>query len=218
MVLTDSQRKAELFIEPFKEFLGFLNYGIRHISQGLDHIFFLLLLIFSVFLLLYNNKPQASVSAPRHLPSILWNIFKLATAFTLSHSLTLALSVLNILFVPAKTIELFVIASIVIVGLLNIFRIKTGREWLVVFCFGLFHGCGFAQALTNLGLSQKHLIIPLVAFNIGIEIGQLIIIGLCLFPLYILSRRWKYAETFIRGLCVVITLIAVFWFLEKIVG
>ncbi len=210
-VLTSSNPRSELFLDKGQEFLAFIRYGIFHIGTGIDHLFFLILLIFNVFMASGNDRQKKE----KNFPALLFDITKLATAFTVAHSSTLCLSVLDIYSMPQQVVETVVILSIIFVGLNDIFNFYTGREWLLIFIFGLFHGLGFADGLKNLGLSGGNLAVPLFGFNLGIEIGQIILIA-CLLPtLYILSRRWKPLLQLLIGLCWTIVSISVFWLLER---
>ncbi|MBZ0166633.1 MAG: HupE/UreJ family protein, partial [Candidatus Omnitrophica bacterium] len=173
-----------------------------------DHIFFILLLIFSPFF-------AGQVQATGHWRTPVWSLVKLATAFTVAHSLTLALATYKVFFLPMGLVELLVIFSIIFMGMHNLLRFDIKREWLIVFAFGLFHGYGFSAGLRNLGLSREHLVLPLVSFNLGVELGQILIIGIVFGPLYILARRWDKTPVLIRYATMLITLIASLWLLEK---
>lgn len=141
------------------DFLRYIVLGFEHIMpKGLDHILFVLGLFFFSLRL-----------AP---------LLVQVTAFTLAHSVTLALATLNIVSVPAQIVEPLIAASIVFVAVENLFEtrmslLRTG----VVFCFGLLHGLGFASVLGEIGLSPARLATGLVGFNIGVELGQLAVIA-----------------------------------------
>jgi hydrogenase/urease accessory protein HupE len=156
---------------------SFVLEGIHHIFIGPDHILFVLALIL--------------------LGGSLWAQMKIITAFTVAHSLTLALATLNIVHLPAQLVESVIALSIVVVGvhdLRQLQRGETGRPgWDLripfAFAFGLVHGFGFASVLTALELPQQALAWSLAAFNIGVEIGQVTIVLLAT-PLLFAVRRY----------------------------
>ena len=142
----------------------FFALGLRHILAGYDHLLFLGALLLGV----------------RRLTSVV----KTVTAFTVAHSLTLALAVLGIVHVPTGIVEPLIAASIVFVGLENLVREEIDSRWKVTFAFGLIHGFGFAGALQELGIGAlgTSVAVPLGAFNIGVEAGQ-IAVAIVVWPL-----------------------------------
>jgi hypothetical protein len=161
--------------KPQNEFLSFLKEGIFHILEGIDHIFFLLMLIISVLLKNYNIKKS------------LIEIIEIATAFTISHSITLSLSMFNIVNPPENLIEVLIACTILFVALNNLyFWIK--KEWLLAFLFGFIHGFGFANALKEMNVQTINFAKVVFGFNLGVEIGQIFIICLIFLPLYYLKR------------------------------
>ncbi|MEM6727283.1 MAG: HupE/UreJ family protein [Pseudomonadota bacterium] len=198
-------------------FWRFLVEGFEHIiPKGLDHILFVLGLFFF---------------ALRWSP-ILWQV----TAFTVAHTITLALATLEVITIPEEwmwLVEAFIALSITYVAAENILRPRLGW-WrpMVVFLFGLLHGLGFASVLGDLGLAQGQFIVSLVAFNIGVEIGQLAVI-LCAFLLIIagvyaarIARLDDPEEEMVRDLpemyranaivgSLIIGIIGAYWFVER---
>ncbi len=140
----------------WQTFLRYLVSGIEHIAIGYDHIAFLLAVI---------------VLARRF-----WPLFKVITAFTVAHSITLTLAVLEIVTLPSRLVEMLIAASIVYVAAENFFVKDIRHRWWLTFAFGLMHGFGFASVLRDYGLPQGALGLALAAFNIGVEIGQLLIV------------------------------------------
>jgi hypothetical protein len=118
-------------------------------------------------------KDPRPPSPPR--PRRLWNALQTITAFTVAHSLTLALAALGLVRAPAAFIEPLIAASIILVGVDNLCRTEVGSRWPLTFLFGLVHGFGFAGALQELGLGGRGLdiVAPLGWFNLGVEFGQL---------------------------------------------
>jgi hydrogenase/urease accessory protein HupE len=146
----------------------FIQAGIEHIFLGYDHIAFLLAVI------LWGQR--------------LWPLVKVVTAFTIAHSITLSLAALQIFAIPSAIVEPAIAASIIFVAAENFFSRNIDQRWPVTFAFGLVHGFGFASALQEIGLPPKALVPALAAFNIGVEIGQIVIVAL-VFPLLLLSDR-----------------------------
>jgi hydrogenase/urease accessory protein HupE len=146
--------------------------GVEHILSGFDHLAFVLALLFLVG---FNRR-------------LLWTI----TAFTLAHSLTLALSALGLLTLRAPPVEATIALSIVLVAGEALHRRPTlSRRWpaVVAFLFGLVHGLGFAGALKEIGLPQNHLSIALLTFNVGVEAGQLLVVGVAYLVYRALASR-----------------------------
>jgi hypothetical protein len=146
----------------------FIRAGIEHIFLGYDHIAFLLAVI------LWGKS--------------LWPLVKVVTAFTLAHSLTLCLAVLDIVRLPSSVVEPLIAATIIFVAGENFFVHDISKRWRATFVLGLVHGFGFAGALREYGLPTDAMAPALAAFNIGVEIGQVAIVGL-IFPLLLLSDQ-----------------------------
>lgn len=137
-----------------QRFARFVREGVHHIFIGPDHILFVIGLILT--------------------GGGLRRLLKVVTAFTLAHSLTLALCVLGVVAAPASVVEPAIAASVVVVGVENLAARRRGRDIrpALAFCFGLVHGFGFASVLREVGIPGGSIVAPLVAFNIGVEIGQ----------------------------------------------
>lgn len=175
--------------------LDFVTMGIEHILGGIDHLLFLLALL-----------------APARR---LWSVIRIATAFTVAHSLTLSLAVLGWIEVPSAIVEPLIAASIVAVAAENLLTAHESRwRWVLAFVFGLVHGLGFAGALTELDLTTASLVRALVGFNIGVEIGQLLAIAVA-FPLLYWAgapQRWPWLA---KGLSLVVLLAGAWWLVER---
>jgi hypothetical protein len=180
-------------------FRNYVAIGFEHIlPKGLDHILF----VVGLFLLSPRPKPLLSQ----------------VTSFTLAHSVTLALGALELIELSPAIIEPLIAASIVYVAVENIATDRLQR-WrpIVVFCFGLLHGLGFAGVLTEIGLSPTHFVTALVAFNVGVELGQLAVIALCFLAvgLWFQSKRWYRAAVTVPA-SLAIAVIGAYWFVERI--
>lgn len=178
--------------------LRYVQMGYTHIlPEGLDHILFVL----GLFLLSTRLKP------------LLWQI----TAFTVAHSLTLALSLYGLVRLPPTIIEPVIAASIAFVAIENLFTTEL-KPWrpFVVFGFGLVHGMGFAGALKDLGLQRHDFLTALVGFNAGVELGQLSVVALALLTVGWLQSRPNYRRLVVVPASVTIAAVAVFWTFQRI--
>lgn len=182
---------------PFATAWQYLVLGFEHIlPKGLDHILFVLCL----FLL----SPRWSALA--------WQV----TAFTLAHSVTLALAVVGLVDLPARLVETAIALSIAVVAIDNI-RASELARWrpLVVFLFGLLHGMGFAGVLADLGLPAGEEALALVAFNVGIEAGQLAVLAIAFAALFwTVGKPWRRRYVAIPA-SVAIAAIALVWTFER---
>ena len=185
-------------------FSGFVGHGIDHILFGFDHLLFVLALMLIV----------------RDARALILTV----TAFTLAHSITLALATLGVVQVPGPPVEAAIAFSIVLVAA-EIVRLRRGetsltarRPWLVAFCFGLLHGFGFAGALSEIGLPRGELPLALFAFNLGVELGQLAFIAAVL-AIVAVARRVRMPEGpqagVLRSAPYLIGSLAAFWFIER---
>ncbi len=180
-------------------FWSYIPVGFDHIiPKGLDHILFVL----GLFFLAARFKP------------LLWQI----SVFTLAHSITLALAALEWISVPASIVEPLIAASIVYVAFENLFTDKL-HPWrtLVIFCFGLLHGLGFASVLAEFGLPVNRFIPALIGFNIGVEIGQLVVVAIAFFAIAIWCRNHPdYRKWIARPASVLIAMVGAWWFYERV--
>lgn len=193
------------------QFAGYVKEGIWHIWIGFDHILFLLSLLLPAVLVLNGGKWQAATS----FKAAFIDVLKIVTAFTLAHSITLTLATLHIIVLPSRWVEAAIAASVVVAALNNIFPILLARRWIAAFVFGLIHGFGFASVLADLGLPQSSLLLALVGFNLGVEVGQLAIVSVFLPAAYALRHTRFYQRGVIVAGSVLIVLIALAWFIER---
>ena len=184
--------------------LTYLTIGIEHILQGIDHLLFVAGLV-----LLVRGRRQ-----------LFWTI----TAFTVAHSITLALATLGVVNVPGPPVEAVIALSIVFVAL-EILRRQSGhpslaseKPWLIGFSFGLLHGLGFAGALAEVGLPHGSIPMALLFFNIGVEVGQLLFVGALLLAAAAVRRsirnvgpRWSVVLP-----AYVIGGVASYWVIERV--
>ena len=179
-------------------FVDYVSVGFDHIvPQGLDHILFVL----GLFFLSLHMRP----------------LLMQVTAFTLAHTVTLALGAMNIIRLPAEIVEPLIAASIMYVGIENLV-LRRMAPWrpIVVFCFGLLHGLGFAAVLQDFGLGADNFVAKLIGFNVGVEIGQLAVIATAWLVLAAFFGRFDWYHRRIGApVSVAIAMVAAFWVLER---
>ncbi|MDF0676443.1 MAG: HupE/UreJ family protein [Nitrospira sp.] len=195
----------------WNENIQFIREGTWHIWLGFDHVLFLLALLLPAVLIRAEGRWQAA----GEFSSVCWNVVSIVTAFTAAHSLTLSLAALDIVRLPSRLVESTIAASVVLAGLGNLYPMMISRRWLVAFGFGLIHGFGFAAVLTDLGLPHDSLLLSLVSFNVGVEIGQLVIVATFLPLAYLIRRTWSYPRLVLTGGSLAVIAIALIWFTER---
>lgn len=188
-VRTTSARVGSLF--------RFLVLGVEHILTGYDHLAFLLAL------LLGGGSLRRNV--------------KIITSFTVAHSLTLALATFSLINIPPALVEPVIAASIVFVGLENLFRRRVAERWVVTFVFGLVHGLGLASALRELGIGGLGLraAVPLLSFNLGVELAQIAMAAVVLPLVWKLEQQPAFALKHVPALSLLITFAGVYWLLAR---
>lgn len=196
----------------FRQFVDYAKEGVWHIWIGFDHILFLLALLLPA--VLYRKKKQWQ-AVTKFRPALI-EVLKIVTAFTLAHSITLSLATLGVLSLPSRLVESAIAASVVLSALNNVFPLFEGKRWMMAFAFGLIHGFGFASVLADLGLPQDALMLALIGFNIGVEGGQLVIVGLFLPLAYYLRATLFYRQIVLFAGSIVIMLLASVWLLERL--
>jgi HupE / UreJ protein len=195
----------------FAQFLTYVADGIKHIAIGIDHILFLIALLLPA-VLRRNGREWVPVD---DLSAAFWNVLKIVTAFTVAHSITLSLAVLEIVQLPSRFVESAIAASVLITALDNLWPFLPRKRWLVAFAFGLLHGFGFASVLIDLKLPASALLLSLFGFNVGVELGQLMLVAV-LVPLAYVSRATKsYTRIVLGAGSMVIAAISLGWLLER---
>ena len=163
-------------LSPSQRFFDFIRLGVWHIWTGIDHILFLLALLLPSVLRWQGGAWEASSSFRATLIAVL----KIVTAFTLAHSITLSLAALKIVHLNSRLVETVIALSVAFAAFNNIFALLPDLGWVIAFSFGLIHGFGFANVLSDLGLERGNLAPPLIGFNTGVELGQLAVVALFL--------------------------------------
>lgn len=201
-------------------FKAMIKQGVWHIWIGLDHILFIIALILpAVVRRRKNDSPNAKFSiwswepVNKFRPAFFY-IIKIITFFTIAHTITLSLASLEIIVLPSQLVESIIALSIGLAAYHNIRPIFKGKDWIIAFVFGLFHGFGFASVLGDLGFNGEHLTLSLLGFNIGVEIGQVVIIA-AIFPILFLIRKLKLYPKFLIYLSVLLIVISVYWLIER---
>ncbi len=205
-VLTaDTASRGRQFIEMARE-------GVWHIWIGFDHILFLLALLLPAGLRATSARGKTAGRV-----SMLKDVLALVTAFTIAHSITLSLAALQIVSLPPRLIETAIALSIVVAGLRLRQAISQPATW-IAFGFGLIHGFGFANVLADLQLPTGSLALSLLAFNIGVELGQCAIVLLALPLIRHAQRHPFYRHRFMPAAAVLIAAVGVAWSIERGAG
>jgi hypothetical protein len=199
------------------QFLDYLVEGVLHIWTGFDHILFLLSLLLPAVLVRSLVPGQTWTAAPSFRFAF-WDVFRVVTAFTVAHSITLSLAALGVVSLPSRLVESAIAASVVLAALNNVRPVVFGGRWVIAFVFGLIHGFGFAAVLTDLGLPRDSLLLALVAFNLGVEIGQLAIVTVFLPVAFALRDTRLYRRAVLIGGSLVVMAIAGVWLIERAFG
>ncbi len=212
----------------WKGFVAMVEQGIWHIWIGLDHILFLLALILPSVV---RRKQSVGVAdqvqtvpakfniwgwepVQKFRPAFMY-ILKIITFFTIAHTITLSLASLNIVVLPSRLVESIIALSIGLAAYHNIRPIFKGKDWLIAFVFGLFHGFGFASVMGELGFKGEFLTLTLLGFNIGVEIGQVLIITL-IFPVLFFLRKLKVYPKILVYLSALLIVISLYWLFERV--
>lgn len=210
---SETTRTLDLTPPPRSRQLGTAFFeGLHHISIGWDHLCFLFALLLPSVL----RRDGRAWVAKETLRGTLLEVTQVVTAFTLAHSITLALAAFGVLAPNPAFVEVAIAVSVVLAALNTVFPVVTDGRWTLAFGLGLLHGFGFVSALADLGASGGALWASVLGFNLGVEAGQLSIVA-CFVPLAFLvrTRRW-----YTRGLVpmggMVLVLLAAWWTIERV--
>ncbi len=201
-VIKPSAPRFDLGLENNSPASDYIKIGVDHIIYGWDHLLFVIGLVMLV------SRRQ---------------IIGVATAFTLAHSLTLVLAALGYLSLPTRPVEILIAMSIVLLAIEVIRKsrggssIATRKPYLISFVIGLIHGCGFASALSDIGLPKGTELLALLLFNLGVELGQIAIIVLLLVLLWLATKAFKDSRKPIEiGSAYLLGTIAMFWTVQRL--
>jgi len=173
---------------------AFLKLGIEHLLTGYDHILFLLTVVVGISFI---------------------ESLKAVTSFTLAHSITMALAFLDAVSLPSRIVEPLIAVTVIYVAFENIMRTNIRRRWIWTFFFGLVHGLGFVDALKLITVSRSELVLSLVSFNVGIELGQLLVLVLAVGALRYV-RQYSWNARFNRGFSACVGLLGFVWLGQRI--
>ena len=209
-----TQQFALAAMSKHEQFVDYLKEGVLHIWTGFDHILFLLSLLLPA-VLVRSLTPGVTWTAAPSFKAAFWDVFRVVTAFTVAHSITLSLAALGVISLPSRLTESAIAASVVLAALNNVRPVVYGGRWIIAFGFGLIHGFGFASVLTDLGLPQGSLLLALVAFNLGVEVGQLAIVAVFLPVAYALRDTVLYRRGILIGGSLLVAATAAVWLVER---
>lgn len=205
------QRFAAGEVSRLAQFAQYLVEGIWHIWIGFDHILFLLALLLPAVLVHEAGRWRGVTRFGEALREVLWVV----TAFTIAHSITLTLAAMGLVALPSRLVESAIAVSVVLAAANNLKPLVEGRRWMVAFGFGLIHGFGFASVLAELGLPQETLVLSLLGFNLGVEVGQLAIVAAFLPLAYALRATGFYRRGVFIGGSLLTLAIALVWLIER---
>ena len=177
---------------------AYTSLGISHLFDGLDHILFVFGLLFCI--------------------SGFINIIKTITAFTIAHSITLGLTVFELIRLPQGTVEALIALTIIYLALEITQKENSIKSpWIMAFAFGLLHGLGFASALIEIGIANEKMLLSLLFFNIGIELAQIALIPIPIILIYLFKKLSidNYLKT---SMSLLIGGIGFYWFIERVIG
>jgi hypothetical protein len=217
VVAFNEQRSAHRFnlVEPvgrWARWATFVSEGIWHIWTGFDHVLFLVALLLPAVL---RREANRWVGVDKFRTAFI-NVLKIVTAFTLAHSITLTLSVLNVVRLPTRLVEFVIAASVAVAALNNVWPLFRGRSWPVAFGFGLIHGFGFANVLVEIELASRSLASAIVGFNVGVELGQIAIVVVFLPLAFDLRRSSFYNTVTLKYGSLLVSIIAMAWMFERL--
>jgi hypothetical protein len=194
--------------------LQYVREGVWHIWIGFDHILFLLALLLPAVYFWMESRWQPVDEFRPAFRSVL----KIVTVFTVAHSLTLWLAVMEYVNLPSQWVEATIAVSIIVTALNNLYPVLRLPAWSLAFIFGLIHGFGFANVLTDLGLSSRSLAVSLFGFNVGVELGQLAIVAVCLPLAFLLRNTTFYRRVVFQCGSVAVAIVAAIWTYERVAG
>jgi hypothetical protein len=198
-------------VSRWRQFRQYVVEGVWHIWIGFDHILFLLSLLLPAVLVAHMKRWRGVDNLGVATREVLWVV----TSFTLAHSITLSLAALELVSLPSRLVESAIALSVVLAAANNLFPVVERRRWLAAFGFGLIHGFGFASVLAELGLPTDALVLSLLGFNVGVELGQMAIVAVFLPVAYALRNTRFYLRGVFVGGSVLTMLLALVWLVER---
>lgn len=193
----------------------FLYEGVVHLLIGLDHILFLLVLILPATFIRQQQRKHSPSARTVPFAARLLELAGIVTAFTVAHTITLALAALDVVRLPIAWVEMVIALSIVVAALNVIWPILGNKTWKLAFGFGLIHGFGFANVLGDLTSGVSQTVTALAGFNIGVEVGQLGLLVIFFPLLYWLGRYRLYARAAVPATIMAVSCISLSWVVER---
>lgn len=192
-------------------FMAMVRLGVHHIWDGIDHLLFLLALLIPAVMHRVDGKWQPVDD----FGSALIHVVKIVTLFTVAHTITLSVATLGAIDLSPRLVESVIAISIAIAALDILWPVFRRGIWWVVFAFGLFHGFGFASVLSSIGIPPQYTTPSLLAFNLGVELGQLAIVAVVFSLLYLVRRVAIYRPLMMQCGATVLILVSLYWFCER---
>lgn len=208
------RRVVSIPLQGTHQFATFLREGVHHILIGYDHLAFVFSLLLTAPLVRRERKWERRTSFRESLLHVLG----IVTAFTVAHSVTLGLAAFGWVTPVSRYVEAAIAASVLLAALNNLRPVLLSRLWVAGFVFGLIHGFGFAGALRELGLPEGAGLVALFGFNLGVELGQVLVVALVLPILFLCGRYAWYHRVALPAASLAIAGVACYWLLERIAG
>lgn len=207
-----TEREIDLANPPVVlEWRDFLKQGLLHIAIGLDHVIFIVLILLTVVL---RRESGRWVGQPG-FGAVLWKALKVITTFTVAHSVTLSLAALGLVSFNTTAIEIIIALSILVLAIANLLPVSTVHGLVLIFVFGLFHGLGFASVMGDLQFRTVLMERILVLFNVGVEIGQILIAIAVLPLLYLMRNHLGYRSYVVIPVSVLSACVAGYWIVQR---
>ena len=197
----------------WKGFKSMVALGMKHISEGIDHLLFLIVLLLSAPLIETKGKWTKTSTIKQSI----YKMTRITLAFTVGHSITLILGALNWIKMPQQPVEVLIAVSILVTAIHCIKPLFPKKETLIAAGFGLVHGLAFATVLSRLDLDSSKLALSLFGFNMGIELMQLIVVVLVMPWLLMISKEAIFGKVKSFGAIIAI-LLSLFWIVERVTG
>lgn len=191
----------------------YIGEGVLHIWEGLDHVLFLLALLFPA-VLRWRREPTSEWVPVERLRPVVIDVLKVVTAFTIAHSITLVLATLGVVTMPSAVVETAIAVSVALAALNNLRPVVDAR-WTVAFGLGLLHGFGFSGVLLELGLPDAARTLALFGFNVGVELGQAAIVIVVVPLAFAVRKSPVYRWGILAAGSLAIAALALYWSAER---
>ena len=214
LVFTPSARRQTFDLTSSGRLTGFLalaRLGAEHMLKGIDHLFFLVALLLPAVL----ERKDREWRPVEKFADASRNVVRIVTAFIVAHALALVLAALGLLHLPEALVETAIAASTTLAALNILLPLFRKGVWWIIFGLSLFHGLGFAGALLGLGVLDEHLGLSLLAFNLGVEAGYLLVVIILVPALFLVRRLALYRKAALPAAAVLFILVSGVWVLER---